>query len=426
MNWKLPLITACIGLAVITKGTGTCLASESKQEPVIVTVPAVESRTVMTSEIAQEVLVVNALMLGRELSGIVDVANLTQISAADVRKKIDHYFIPDVCIYLDGVLRQEGDLDPVISRRNVSAIADPVALRYGVVIDNTAVRAYPSWQKLSKENTEEAADYFQESMFMIGEGVVVLHQTADEIWSFVQGSNACGWIETDEIAFCQREEMKMFSNPENFVVVTEDTILAGEEELRMGTKLPLARMEGEHAVVWIPKSNENGNLYQSEVWIHAEGGINIGYLTLSEEMILEQAYNLIDMPFGWGDTGGFMDCSSALGAIYRCFGVILPRETQQLVYAGETAADISQMSENEKYNRIIGQAPDTILLMEDHAVLYLGVNSNGLPMIFHNVEAYSTDQVTVTEVYRSVVTPLMIYTPDGDSYLSRFTHMISF
>ncbi len=423
MRAKLPLITAIIMLFAFTKGADYACASEVQPE-IIMQTPA--DRSIQSSEEAWEIVQANSMTMDNKMSGVVDVTLIIEMSAEEIRKKIDENFISDAAVYLDGVLRKDGDLDPVIARRNVSALTDPVQLQYGVLTKNTAVRAYPSWQKLSDSIEEDAADYFQKSVFLIGEGVVVLHQTEDGIWSFVQGINDSGWIETEDIAFCRREEMASFSDSDSFVIVTEETLLVGSQEFRMGTKLPLSRIEGNSAAVWMPESNDNGNLYQTEFWLNTEGGIHIGNMELNVDNVMKQAYKVIDVGYASGDAEGLMDEGSVLNSIYRCFGIILPRDVEKLMYAGASITDISMMEAGEKTKFIIEQGPGCLLQMDDHAALYLGLSAEGKPKILHSTEQYSLDGINVVDAYRCVVTPLETYTSDGISYLDSYHYLIDF
>lgn len=427
MKTKLPLITAIMIVFALTKGED-CLLNEVLAEEVQpqIVIQQLDGSTMQASEAAWEVLQTNSMTMENQMSGVVDVASVTEITAGQVLEKINQYFIPDAAIYLDGVLREEGDLDHIIDRRNVSAITDPVELKYGVLIKNTAVRTYPSWQKLSAETEDGAADYFQKSLFLVGEGVAVLHQTEDRIWSFVQGSNASGWVETANIAFCRREEMDAFAYSDNFVVVTEDNLLVGSQAFRMGTRLPLSRLESEYAVVWIPASNDNGNLYQTEFRVNLEGGLHVGNLELNVDNVMKQAYKLINAGYGSGDEDGFFDEGSMLTSIYRCFGIILPRDVDKLIYTGTIVTDISMMEKDEKCAFIIEQGPGCILKMEDHAVLYLGLSAEGKPMILHSVEQYSLDGINIADTRKCIVTPLETYTAEGASYLEEYQYLINF
>ncbi len=423
MRTRLPLITAIILLFAFTKGENYMYASET-QSQIVMQQPA--GKTVQMSEAAWEVIQANNVTRENQMSGVVDVASVFAVTAEEVRAKIDSYFIPDAAIYLDGVLRSEGDLDHIINRRNISALVNPVELRYGVLIKNTALRTYPSWQKLSAEVETNAADYFQKSLLLIGEGIVVLHQTEDKIWSFVQSNNAFGWVETANIAFCRREEMDAFSNSESFVIFTEENLLVGTQEFRMGTKLPLSRLEEGCVVIWLPASNDNGNLYQTEFRLNKEAGLHIGNIELSVDNVMQQAYKLINVGYGRGDMNGMIDAGSMLSSIYRCFGIVLPRETDQMIYTGVSITDISAMEREAKRAFIIEQGAGCILQMADHAVLYLGLSIEGKPVILNSTETYSLDSVNIAEPYKCVVTPLETYTEDGQNYLDSYQYLIDF
>lgn len=410
-----------IGLCGMEPGI---VRADDEQDTVVI-IQQKEGESLPSLEAAEEVVCMNRITESNALSGVVDINNMTQISAEEVRALIDGFFIPDTCIYLDGTERQEGDLDAIIARRNLSMLADPVELQYGVLIKNTAARMYPTWQKLSDETGENAADYFQETMFAVGEGVVILHQTEDKIWSFVQAANDTGWVETKNIAFCMREQMMSFSDPQSFLVVTEDYVAVGNDELRMGTRLPLSRLEEGYAVAWIPQATESGSLYQVEQSFNLSGGVHIGYLPFDVQTVVQQAYKLQNAAYGKGDANGYLDEGSALTSIFKCFGIMLPRKISRMVYAGAQITDMSQMSVSEKKNLIDAQSPGCLLLTQDNGALYLG-NQSGTAQIFHSIDRYSTDGATLTDVFHCLITPLDIFGESGRSFLEELLYLVVF
>ena len=60
----------------------------------------------------------------------------------------------------------------------------------------------------------------------------------------------------------------------------------------------------------------------------------LGYLDMTQENILDQAKNVSWNGLWLGDSNGDMDCSSTMNAIYRCFGIILPRNTGSMAQTG--------------------------------------------------------------------------------------------
>lgn len=423
-RWMTGIIAAAVTV-VCAMGSGV-RAEEAQTQPEIVTLAPVGGEQVAASELEAKLKIANDSTRSMPLSGVVDLTVLTQISAAQVRELIERYHIPDSCQYLDGELRSSGDMDYTISRRNIAALTDPISLQYGVMTENTAVRRYPTWQQLTEDGQPESPDFFQETMLLIGEGVVVLHQTEDGVWSFVQGETDNGWVETADIAFCQIEDMNAYINAESFAVITDDELTAGENELRMGTRLPIARIEDGDAVVWLPESNENGNLYYSEQRIHLTSGICLGYLPFLPDVVVEQCIKMLDMPYGSGDAGGYVDSLSAVGAVYRSFGILLPRQADAMVYAGGSVVGISQMSAEEKKSYIMSQPAGCILLSDKQAAIYLGTDESQTAKIFHCVQSYSADGTTVTEANRCVETSIDSYSADGVKYLDQYQYVISF
>ena len=81
-------------------------------------------------------------------------------------------------------------------------------------------------------------------------------------------------------------------------------------------------------------------------------GIHFGYLDMTQENILDQAKKLVGMAYGWGDSNGDMDCSSTMNAIYRCFGIILPRNTGSMAQTGTQIVSLEGMTQEEKLEKI--------------------------------------------------------------------------
>ena len=365
---------------------------------------------------------VEAATLQMSGSHRVDVTSLTQISAQSVREMVEAYAVPNKP-YLDGAARTDGDFDSVLNRRNLSAITEPVVLQYGILTDNASVRAFPTWQKLSDGTSADSFDYLQESMLMAGEGVVILHQTADRAWSFVQADCYNGWIETGRIAFCSRDEMTSYMKSEVFAVVTEPVLTVDGVSLRMGTRLPLIHFLGEEAVLQMAKTDANGTLKLVEVTVDAKQ-VSCGYLELSEEAMTAQARKLLGSSYGWGDTNGNMDCSSTLRAVYHCFGIILPRNTSWMSSCGLKVIDLQMMSYEEK-RKVIAELPlGSILLISGHAMMYMG-EENGVESMLHNVTQYKPSaSEELIRPMKCVITPVVICNASGTSYVDLYRYAV--
>lgn len=356
-------------------------------------------------------------------SGVTDVTALEAVAAEEVRGWIEAYTYGE-WPYLDGKEVSDADKEEILARRNLDALAEPVTLSYGVITQNAAVRAFPTWRKASKTTDENAFDYFQESMLLVGEPAVILHQTADGIWSFVQATTYRGWIETDHIAVCSLDELKEWE-ASDVAVVTDARLTLEDTVLRMGTSLPAKQDADGVLTVSLPEADENGQLLVQEIETEKEG-IHFGYLALTQENILAQAKNLIGMNYGWGDSNGDMDCSSAMGAIYRCFGILLPRNTSQMKATGTEVVSLEGMTQEEKLELIRSMKPGTLLVMKGHVVMYIG-QENTEDSILHNfTTCLAEDGISKEDVYQCRITPLNLVTASGVQYLDAYAAAICF
>ncbi len=353
----------------------------------------------------------------------VNLAAYTTPTAEELIALIETYRLPE-CAYLDGAPRAEGDFSYAIKRRNLGAIHDPVELQYGILTGNASVRSFPTWQKMSNGTSANDPDILQETMLSAGEGVIVLHQSADQIWSFVQAGYYYGWIETSAIGFCGQKEMIDFIEAEDFAVITVPYVEIGGINLRMGTKLPISETRDSSYVIQIPQKDEQNKLRILEVEVGSQY-LSGGYLELSSDAIVEQARKLLGVNYGWGDSNAYMDCTSTLRAVYNCFGLTLPRNSSWMPNTALKVTDLREMGTAEKEQVITSLAPGSILLINGHAMMYIG-QENGVESMLHNVTQYLPAQGSeIVKPMKCVITPITICNSAGNNYLELYRYAIS-
>lgn len=379
-----------------------------------------ENENQEASELYQQI---NKATMANPASGVTDVTTLETVTADEVCAWIESYTYGEWS-YLDDAEVTQAETDEILSRRNLDGISDPISISYGVITQNAAVRAFPTWRKAAKSLDANAFDYIQESMLLTGEPVAVVHQTADGVWSFVQATNYRGWVETSRIAFCTLDELQAWQT-EDRAVVTDATLTLSDTALRMGTALPASVDEDGTLTVSIPQTDENGLLTVKEVQTTQEG-IQFGYLELTEANVLDQARKLIGTAYGWGDSNGDMDCSSTMNSIYRCFGIILPRNTSELAQTGTEIVSLEGMTQEEKLEQIHSMKLGTLLVMKGHVVMYIG-QEDGQDMILHNfTTCLAEDGVSKEDVYQCRITPLNLITAAGTQYLDVYATAVCF
>ena len=365
----------------------------------------------------------NRISFGMEDNGMEDLEACQFWDADQVRAMIEAYSIPDYPFY-GGRPRTEQDDRALLASRNLEALQDPAEIRFGVIVSNADMRAFPVETALTEEASSAEFDYLQETMLGIGEGVAVCHQTADGSYSLVQGYQYRGWIQTDCIAFCSLEEMKAYLDAADFVVITEAAVEIRGRKLRMGTRLPVS---GEGEAEWyaeLPVRKEDGSFGTETAGI-PKNGSSKGYLPYTEENLVGQARKMLGQPYGWGDRNGNWDCSSTMNGIFRCFGILMPRNTSQLTSSAASVTDLSGMSAEEKRSAVIRSGPGSMILIPGHVVMYAG-EENGRSMIIHNVAAYSAEGGAMKTVMQCQYTPMDIYAAGGVNYMDLYTAVIRF
>ncbi len=320
------------------------VTAPSESAPLPTAPPVIgESGELSMEEISQ----INRLSFASPETGLRHPEDITHLTGAQVRSLIEEYAIPD-CAYYNGLPVTEEQKQRLLELRNLEAVAEEVVLQYGVLTENTPVRAFPVMDTMTKDTGVHAFDYLQESMFRVGEGVVVLHQTSDKSFSFVIGENYCGWVQTRRIGFTSyavfAEWMAGLRQP---LTVTARCAVINGRYLRMGTKLPLAAQSNGCFTVKFPVLT-GGSLDICLIEVPDDGKVVAGYLPFTRLGVMDQADKLIDMPYGWGDTGANMDCSSTMGAIFATFGIVLPRNSSAIARMGTTRTDVSGMSAAQK------------------------------------------------------------------------------
>ena len=162
------------------------------------------------------------------------------------------------------------------------------------------------------------------------------------------------------------------------------------------------------------------------ILVESQDGIHFGYLDMTQENILDQAKKLVGMAYGWGDSNGDMDCSSTMNAIYRCFGIVLPRNTSSMAQTGTQIVSLEGMTQEEKLEKIQAMNPGTLLVMKNHVVMYIG-QENGEDLILHNfTTCMADDGVSTKEVYQCQITQLNLVTAAGTQYLDAYATAICF
>ena len=291
-------------------------------------------------------------------------------------------------------------------------------VRYAVCTEFTRVYSAPLNSSLTTKNSYETA-------LEVNEPVIVFCENGD--FSLILAQNYLGWTKTSNLGFCDENEFLEVINNKEFVLITSERITKNEIKdlpisfIRMGSKLKIKNITKDYVTVLFPIRNSDGNLKYQEINLSSDliknESIHLGYLPYNIRNIIIQGMKPLGMEYAWGDCTykdsygnvptGNRDCSGLLGSVYKCFGLIIPRNTTQ-----EAAMD-SSITYTKSFNytgatnaNLIKVMPGALILKSGHVMMYLGHSGYNCYMVHSNGKAngVSVDNVNVYGVaYQKIV-----------------------
>ncbi len=338
-------------------------------------------------------------------------------------------------------------------------------VRKAVCVRRANIRLVPSDNFYSDDQDFWYDDIAQNSGILMNEPVLVLWESSDKKWFFVQSSFCTGWIHREDVAFCTEKEFQRYFDYTNqpsssFVTVTVDRLVLSDEyavgkipeeektlpEFFMGTYLHTAdwddpkfsdsfspRIPYASYLVEIPykKADESlGIAYAS----FPAGCCARGLLDYTEANVLNLAFKPLGIRYGWGGMESARDCSEYLKDIFRCFGFMLPRNSRgQLSVSGKTE-ELTKKSVAQKKNVLASCSPGDVLGFPGHVMMYLG-SENGKNYVISALGSYypqkfdknsEESKAAVIDACSVNVNTLDVYRKNGLTWLENLTQAKSF
>jgi hypothetical protein len=326
----------------------------------------------------------------------------------------------------------EQNIKPVMA---LEKIPKQIKLKWGVAIQSTDVRALPSTVKMIEEVGDTEFDQLQFTLIKVWTPVAIFHASKDGKWLYVQAPYVRGWVRAIDIAtFTNRSELKRWSDPDDFLVVTGAKVSVFLDknfsqlylEPSMGARLPLGGQSENSYVVWVPLRKADGKAVLRRSFVRRDSDVSVGFLPFTQRHIIEQAFKLLGARYGWGGMYKGRDCSGFTHDVYLSLGVDMPRDSKQQGFVGTQLGHFAPFQdEGAKLAALGAGAPGiTLLRMPMHIMLYLG-ELDGKYYIIHStwaerVSMSSDEKVRINQV---VVSDLSM---NGNSYLgSLFDRTVS-
>lgn len=307
-------------------------------------------------------------------------------------------------------------------RIDLEAIPAEIDVRYGFVCRYADQRILPTEEIATTEPGDTGFDELQNSSLDIGTPLAVLHETKDDGWVYARSPTSSGWVKRERVAFCGNAEFKDYLDKEPFIVVTAaktDIFSDGGltqylDYVRMGARFPyVSDFNSEVIRISVPSRTEEGKFTGRAAYIK-RSDVNFGYLPYTPRNIIQQAFKLLNAPYGWGGKNGEQDCSSFLQEVFSTVGIILPRNSSDQGKVGRSLGEFTEKAGTELKMSVLRDraiAGATIMQLKGHILLYLGMYEDR-PYAIHAAHAYRQKMWwggdIVREVNRVVVSDLSL------------------
>ena len=261
-----------------------------------------------------------------------------------------------------------------------------------------------------------------ENALKLWEPVLVLHTSVDGNWLLVQAYDYLGWVETQKVALCEREQwdaLRAQLQTDYLTVLAPRLVLdgsfhhPGQEHivLKMGTVLPLTDdKEADNAIsdncyiVRLPRRLEDGSLETYTARIPQNEDVTVGSLPFTTENLLRQVFKLLGHRYGWGGTAEGWDCSSICQDAYRTVGLFLPRNSGNQRRIPD-CHNVENASLDQKRALLDTLQPGAMLELPGHQTMYIGA-FEGDHYVIHathgvydsNMDFYNANSVIVSSV----------------------------
>jgi cell wall-associated NlpC family hydrolase len=332
----------------------------------------------------------------------------------------------------------------------LDAIPESVPVNFALIIRRTALRTFPTTQRVFSKPGDSDIDRFQESALFPGTPAAVLHASRDGRWCFVVAPNYAAWVEADAIVEGSRDQVLAYATQQPQLVVTGDSVRTAFDPSRpalshlsldMGTHLPLLAgwprdmpVSGQAAyAAWVarlPMRDANGHLQLVPALIPRGSDVRVGDLPLSRANLLRQAFKLLGERYGWGHDYDGRDCSGFLSDVFATFGVRMPRNTgdqaKSPVFARESFDESA--SRDTRMRAVAALQPGDLVYIPGHVLMVVGFE-HGQPWVIHDVQGVSVrdaDGALRRIPLNGVsVTPLLPLQFDaGHDYIDRMTAIV--
>ncbi len=308
------------------------------------------------------------------------------------------------------------------------------AIRYALTTDRTNVRLLPEDAGWFGSENDTHYDELQATVLDPSEPVIVLIDSQDKEFVFVESRAYAGWVKPSALAFTDRATWLKYAAPQNYltVIASRKTIPQGKAFYQMGGRVLMRAPELQKDGSWainVPEADANGILIEQGMNIPNDKFVVKGALACSENNLIRQAFRFLGEGYGWGGLENNVDCSAFVQDIYRSVGIELPRDANKQEKAMARSISLKNMTREQRLEILKKSKAGSLLFAPGHVMMYLGTDENGEPLIIHALSSYYTfdnGQTAKHYVRKILVTDLHLMSKDKVEMIDRLTSVGNF
>ncbi|MFC1650133.1 SH3 domain-containing protein [Candidatus Latescibacterota bacterium] len=309
----------------------------------------------------------------------------------------------------------------VIDNMNIDAVPDVIEHRWGVIVKRADMRLFPTAAAGFSETLWEL-DFFQTTPVYITNPAVILHESTDGDYYYVQTPIARGWMSVNNIALASKKKVRQIVEDDNFLMASEERIpIFADPSFKtffqhyyFSSTLPLIKQTASANIVKLPYRKIDGTLGITKGYIKPDADVHVGYYPFTKENVIRQMFKLIDQPYGWAGQFNKRDCSGTQRVVQKCFGITTGRWPNFVLLASDHRVYIDQRkSEEEKIEQVSKlEGGITWTGSSGHLVFYLGKAKNGKIYFMHQGgwgydegdQHYFVNRLAINEAHHSFYT----------------------
>ncbi|MCS3431573.1 cell wall-associated NlpC family hydrolase [Klebsiella sp. BIGb0407] len=303
-----------------------------------------------------------------------------------------------------------------------------------ITVRETQVRALPTEQPAYHDPRRAGEgypfDYLQMSSIQAATPVYILAESQDKAWRYVISPAVTGWVKSDDIATVSPAFVNQWTNlamkNAGTFIRQPVSVHQGKQfyfHARPGTILPFKHHLSGYFSALIPVRKADGRALIKSISLHQDVFAAMPW-PMTRTNIATLMKSMSGLPYGWGNTLFYNDCSSELRSLMMPFGILLPRNSAAQIKSTARMVDLSKESLE---NRIAwlekhGRAFTTLIYLPGHIMLYIGnsqINGESVPMTYQNLWALRPkDKESRSIIGSSVFFPLLATYPERPEMVS--------